>query len=102
MKDQNINQIIKRINKLEKTVEELRRVVFGSSKEAKQLTEHKATQISFSLNIRAFINRYAADKSRPKKFVLLLAYLAKGEIGKNIEIGKHHRIIAIDDRLKRQ
>ena len=78
--------IVKRIERLEKTVEQLKRVVLGSSREAKQLTEEETAKINFSLNIRTFINRYAADKSRPKRFVLLLAHIAKGEIGRNIEI----------------
>lgn len=88
MKDKNINQITKRIDKLEKSVEELKRIVIGSSKEVKQLTKHETTQISFSINIRAFIRRYAANKSGPRKFVLLLAHIAKGEIEKNIEISE--------------
>ena len=88
MEDQNLNQIITRIDKLEKTVEELKQAVFGGPKEVKQLTKGKATQINVSLNNRAFIKRYATDKSGPKKFVLLLAYIAKSEIGKDIEIGE--------------
>jgi len=88
MADQNLNQIITRIDKLEKTVEELKQAVFGGAKKAKQLTKGKATQIIFSLNTRAFIKRYATDKNGPKKFVLLLAHIAKGEIGKDIEIGE--------------
>ncbi len=80
--DSDLKQIISRIEKLEKTV-------FGNSKPKK--SEEKSEDVSpidivFSLNERAFVKRYAAGKSGPKKFVLLLAYFAKGEIGKNIEL----------------
>lgn len=53
----------------------------------KTSTKTKNPKLDFSINIRAFVRRFAADKSGPKKFVLLLAYLAKGEIEKNIVLG---------------
>jgi hypothetical protein len=42
------------------------------------------TTPSFSLNVRAFMKRYANDKSGPQKFALLLARLADGKTGVDI------------------
>jgi len=84
MLDLDLKEIINRIERLEKAV-------FGSSKVKKKIEEKKielTTDIDFSLNERAFVKRYTADKSGPKKFVLLLAYLAQGEIGKYVELSE--------------
>ena len=45
-------------------------------------------ELDFSLNIRAFANKFAKNKSGPKKFVLLLAYLARGEPRKDINLAE--------------
>ena len=88
MTNENLAHIIARVEKLEKAV-------FGSDMKEKKLsvkTSDIKTDIDFSINERAFVKRYTTDKSGPKKFTLLLAYLAKGEIDKNIqlsEIKKH-------------
>jgi len=88
MKSHNLTQIINRIEKLEKAV-------FGSGKKEKISDEKREIKniddINFTLNERAFIKRYAVDKSGPKKFALLLAYLSKGETDKNIEISEIKR-----------
>ena len=84
MTNDNLAHIITRIEKLEK-------VVFGSDMKEKRLpakTSNIKMDIDFSINERAFVKRYATDKSGPKKFTLLLAYLAKGEIEKNIELSE--------------
>jgi hypothetical protein len=80
--DSKLKQIISRIEKLEE-------VVFGKGKHKKEEREKKivsSMEIDFSLNERAFVKRHAADKSGPKKFVLLVAYLARGELNKDIEL----------------
>ena len=88
MAKENLADIVARIEKLEKEV-------FGFATKKKSLTTTPLNQnhkIDFSINERAFVNRYATDKSGPKKFTLMLAYLAKGEVEKNIqlsEIKKH-------------
>lgn len=84
MTNENLTHIVARLEKLEK-------VVFGSDMKEKKLPakiSNMETGIDFSINERAFVKRYATDKSGPKKFTLLLAYLAKGEIDKNIEISE--------------
>lgn len=73
-------------------VELLEAEVFGDKAKhtkdnAKPSAKTKSPKLDFSINIRAFVKRFATDKSGPKKFVLLLAYLTKGEIGKNIVLG---------------
>lgn len=80
-------QLIQRIERLEK-------IVFGKgrSKPKQEGGTTAPTEMDFSLNERAFVKRYAAKKSGPKKFTLLLAYLAKGKLEENIslrDIKKH-------------
>lgn len=82
MNKNDISSLINRIERLEAEV-------FGNkAKRTKDNTKTSAKtknpKLDFSINIRAFVKRFVADKSGPKKFVLLLAYLAKGEIGKNV------------------
>jgi len=84
MTNENLAHIIARIEKLEKAV-------FEPATKEKKLpakTSDMKIDIDFSINERAFVKRYATDKSGPKKFTLLLAYLAKGEIEKNIELSE--------------
>jgi hypothetical protein len=85
MSKNDLSSIISRIERLEAEV-------FGDkTKRAKNNTKTSAKaknpKLDFSINIRAFVKRFATDKSGPKKFVLLLAYLTKGEIGKNVVLG---------------
>lgn len=73
-------------------VERLEAEVFGDKTKrakdnAKPSAKPKNPKLDFSINIRAFVKRFATDKSGPKKFVLLLAYLTKGETGKNVVLG---------------
>lgn len=84
MTTENLNNIIARIEKLEKAV------FAPSVKEKKLLVKTPSTSqsIDFSLNERAFVSRHVADKSGPKRFTLLLAYFAKGEVDKSIELSE--------------
>ena len=54
------------------------------------MTPKKTTgrDVDFSLNERAFVKRYVVGKSGPKRFTLLLAYLSRGEINKNVELSE--------------
>lgn len=40
--------------------------------------------LDFSMSIRAFVKRHSKGMSGPKKFALLVAYLAKGDHGKRV------------------
>lgn len=84
MPTENLTNIIARIERLEKAVFE------PSVKERKMLakTPSKNQDIVFSLNERAFVSKYVADKSGPKRFTLLLAYFAKGEVDKSVELSE--------------
>lgn len=42
--------------------------------------------VNFSTPIRAFVKQHARNMSGAKKFTLLKAYLAKGEIGKEVQM----------------
>jgi hypothetical protein len=79
MKQENISNLILRIESLEKAV-------FGDSSKtsSKRAKNVQIAKLDYSLNIRAFVKRHVADKSGPKKFVLLLAYIAKGDAKKDI------------------
>jgi hypothetical protein len=86
MTNENLIEIIKRIDKLEEAV-------FGDGKNKMKLASKISLRnIDFSINERAFVKRYAVDKSGPKKFTLLLAYFAKGEVDKNFDLSdiKNH------------
>lgn len=82
------SDILRRIAKLEDAV-------FGKGNAIS--TTHHAKQkssesLDFSMGIRGFVKRHAKGMSGPKKFTLLLAYLAKGDLDKTIlfvEIKKH-------------
>jgi hypothetical protein len=85
----NNNEIIARLEKLEKDVAELKKTIFDGRKSLslnKKSDGGDSPEINFSLNIRAFVKRYATNKSGPRKFILLLAYMAKGEVGKSVEL----------------
>jgi len=81
MSDENFARIIKRIEKLEKAV-------FHSASVKKITQKASVRDVDFSINERAFVKRYATDKSGPKKFTLLLSYLVKGEADKNVELSE--------------
>lgn len=50
-------------------------------------TPVRLAKLDFSLNERNFIKTYTKGLSGPKKFTLLLAYIAKGKAGTDIEVG---------------
>ena len=85
MSKNDLSSLIIRIERLE--VEVFGDKVKRTKDSIKTSAKTKNQKLDFSINIRAFVKRLAADKSGPKKFVLLLAYLAKGEIGKNVVLG---------------
>lgn len=45
-------------------------------------------KINFDMSERAFIRKYRKEMNGPKKFVLLLSYLVKGEVGREISVGE--------------
>ncbi len=81
MTDENFARIIERIEKLEKAV-------FHSGSVKKATLKASIHDVDFSINERAFVKRYGVDKSGPKKFTLLLSYLVKGEIDRNVELSE--------------
>lgn len=50
----------------------------------KPSSKSKSPEIDFELPIRPFIKQNAKKMSGPKKFTLLVAYLAKGDINKQV------------------
>src|SRR5260221_9885139 len=57
----------------------------GNAKQpAASRSQVSTTQVSFDMNILAFMNKYAKDLSGPKKFALLVAHLARGDIAAQI------------------
>lgn len=83
MTDLNIKEIVSRVEKLEKEV-------FGKKNtKIQEEKSHKDDKINYKLNIKAFEKRYVTNKmSGPKKFTLILSYLAKGKVDEEIDI-KH-------------
>ena len=86
MKNKELSKIISRIEKLEEAV-------FGNAstkkrKKKKQTISTSTADVDFSLDQRAFVKRYTASRSGPKKFTILLAYLADGKVDKNVELSE--------------
>lgn len=78
MHEKNINEVIKRIEKLEAAV-------FSSeSNRGKTKKSGKKPDLNFSINSRAYVKRFAKDLGPSQKFVLLLAYLTKGKISDEV------------------
>ncbi|MFH1066528.1 MAG: hypothetical protein V1746_01300 [bacterium] len=47
--------------------------------------------LDFSMPIRAFVKRHGIDMSGSKKFTLLVAYLAKGDLKKTVPLVEIHK-----------
>lgn len=89
MANQNLAQIIHRLDNLESRVETIEKATFGAgtAKKIKKTNGPPSIKdIVFSLNERAFVKRYAAGKSGPRKFTILLARLTGGEVDKDINL----------------
>lgn len=64
----------------------------SAKKQPETKVKSPAKELDFSMPIRAFVKKQGNGMSGPKKFTLLLAYLAKGDLQKTIssvEIKKH-------------
>lgn len=67
------------------------RLQSGSHKPAKSAghRQHRVTTVDFGVNQRAFLKRYAKKLSGgPKKFVAVLACLAKGDTNKDVPLSE--------------
>lgn len=74
-----IKVIIKRLDKLEQEV-------FKENK-IKVSNKHISNKLDFSLNERAFINKFSTNKfSGPEYFSLICSYLVGGKIGEEINL----------------
>lgn len=72
-------------------IENLEKAVFGnvSTKKRKEKKQTILTDdVDFSLDQRAFVKRYATNRSGGKKFTILLAYLVGGEVDKNVKLSE--------------
>jgi len=88
MKDE-VALIIDRIENLEKRFDTLEKAMLGHSKRRKRPHQKKPTltnDLNYSVNEKAFIKRYAFTKSGPKKFTILVAYLANGNVEENVRL----------------
>lgn len=50
----------------------------------KPVKSHRPIEVTFSLNERAFMKKYAKEMSGSQKFTLLLARLVEGKVGQKI------------------
>lgn len=96
MSKKNIIQKLQQIKELaELCIDELSSKEGSEKVRDKRLPEIKpilSPKINFNMSERAFIKKYSKWLSGPKKFVLILAYLAQGEIKKEksiVEIKNH-------------
>ncbi len=81
MKKDKYSLLEKRIDRLESEV--FKKTMLNNNKVKKAI---KTKNLDFSINIRAFVKQYAPKKSGGKKFVLILAFLTKGEVKKDIKL----------------
>lgn len=63
-------------------------VLRSSKKKSVQPKDHRPVQVDFAKPLRPFIKSYAKGFSGPKKFVLLLSWLAKGDLKKEVPLGE--------------
>lgn len=63
----------------------------SSKKKSVQPKDHGPIQVDFDKPFRPFIKSYAKGFSGPKKFVLLLSWLAKGDLKKEVSLGEIER-----------
>ena len=84
MDNNDISMLIKRIERLEAEI--FGNKVINTKNSIKNPKKQKNPPLNFSINVRAFVQKFATKKSGAKKFVLLLAFLTKGEIGKNVAV----------------
>jgi len=61
------------------------------SANAKAAKKAAPVRLDFTRPERAFIKTYARALSGPRKFVLLVAYLAKGQVGKEVQLNEVHK-----------
>lgn len=54
--------------------------------EPKTIRISSLPEVNFNLNARAFLKIYSKQLSGPKKFVLILAYLARGKVNKGVSL----------------
>ncbi len=76
-------QIFKRLEKLEYIVLKTKGKNKGRNK-----TRTSFPKLDFNISQRAFIKKYGKGLSGPKKFALIVAYLANGKEGKEVSIGE--------------
>jgi hypothetical protein len=81
--EQEMADLIRRIERLEKAVFPPKP---GHKAKSKTESEDIQGDIDFSLNERAFAKTFLNGKSGPRKFALLLAYLAKGKANVNVKV----------------
>ena len=94
MTNAQLQKILKRLNNHENRISKLEHSANSSvlNKNLPKIKMVTSEKISFDVSERAFIRKYRKEMSGPKKFVLLLSYLAKGEVGKEIsrdEVKRH-------------
>lgn len=56
-----------------------------------QTTARQRSNIDFSTPIRPFVKKHAVGMSGPKKFTLVLAHLAGGDVGKKVSLEEIER-----------
>ena len=68
----------KEIIEIKKRLEKLEKVIFSGGKTALKEIDTGTPDLDFSLNSRAFVKKYSSGFNGKEFFVLILAYLAKG------------------------
>lgn len=93
MEKEDLKELIKRVEILEDAVFKIKKVPPAKTE------QFDPKELDFTLNERTFVSRYVSDKGGPKRFALLLAYVTKGEIGKEVNVND---IITIWSRMSKK
>jgi hypothetical protein len=93
MADAQLQKILKQLNNHENRISKLEHSADSSvlNKNLPKIKMATPEKINFDVSERAFIRKYRKEMNGPKKFVLLLSYLAKGEVGKEISADEMKR-----------
>ena len=67
------------------------RMVTKSTAKASPASNPTPAKLDFGKSERAFVKTYAKGLSGTRKFVLLAAYVAKGQVGKEVELSDVHK-----------
>lgn len=81
-----VRSLLQRVEKLERAIFPKNKKKHGSGRASLAAKSLASVTLDFSMPIRAFMKKHANRLSGPRKFVLLVAYLTKGDLNKRVSM----------------